>query len=130
MKDFFKKNGILLFCLLFFICSAGFTVWFLFLILTGGSAVGQVTHRTQDSKKANITIEYQTDGQNYSVKKQYGRNTGLTVGENVKVFFQDAAFPGHSFCEEFLDPSSFVIRNVNSVGMHPAAESGQRFGAA
>lgn len=89
MKDFFKKNGILLFCLLFFICSAGFTVWFLFLIFTGGSAVGQVTHRTQDSKKANITIEYQTDGQNYSVKKQYGRNTGLTVGEEVKVFFQE-----------------------------------------
>ena len=89
MKEFLKKNGILLFCLLFFIYSAGFTVYFLFIIFTGGSAKGQVTHRTQDSKKSNITIEYQVDGQNYSMKKRYGRNTSLTVGKDVKVFFKE-----------------------------------------
>ena len=89
MKTFFKKHGILLFCLLFFLYSAGFTVYFLFLVLTGGSAKGQVTHRTQDSKKSNITIEYQVDGSNYSMKKRYGRNTGLTVGDDVNVFFME-----------------------------------------
>ena len=89
MKEFFKKHGIFLFCLLFFLYSAGFTVYFLFLVFTGGSAKGQVTHRTQDSKKANITIEYQVDDQNYSLKKRYGRNTNLNIGKDVKVFFKE-----------------------------------------
>ena len=88
MKSFFKKYGIILFCLLFFLYSAGFTAYFLFIVFTGNSVKGEVTHRTHDSKRSNITIEYEVDDQNYTLKKRYGRNSSLTVGDDVKVFYK------------------------------------------
>ena len=74
--------------------------------------MGQVTHRTQDSRKANITIAYQVDGQDYSIKKAYGRNTSLTPGKEVKVFFREDA------------PEKGYLRNDCSSAVLIAAVSG------
>lgn len=89
MKEFLKKRGILLSCAIVFLLTFASSAILIFTMLTGGTAKGKVAHLTQDSKRANATIEYEINGREYTFKRAYGRNSGLRAGKEVTVYYAE-----------------------------------------
>ena len=87
MKEFLKKHGILLSSAIVFLLTFAISVILVFTMLTGGAAKGKVAHLTMDSKRANATIEYEVNGEEYTFKRAYGRNSGLRAGKEVTVYY-------------------------------------------
>lgn len=89
MKEFLKKLGIQLSCAIVFLLTFAISAAMIFTMLTGGKAKGKITHLTQDSKKANATIEYEVSGEEYTFKRAYGRSPSLIVGKEVTVYYPE-----------------------------------------
>ena len=123
--NFIKQKGFFIAFVLVFLLSLGYMASIFILILIGGKTQGIVTHKTFDKKRANVTVEYQVDGNDYSFKRLYGRNVLLSVDKKVTVFYpKDDPAKGKIINDLSIVPFICLVSGFVAYVMRPEKKKG------